>query len=74
MGSLSAEGVVNARVCTSLAAGGVYLLCCVEASETVDHLGHRHLGESLHLHSREEGGSLEVYLIHAGPCWVRKDS
>ncbi|XP_039706973.1 rhomboid-related protein 2 isoform X1 [Pteropus medius] len=50
-------------------AGSVYLLCCVEASETVDHLGHRHLGKSIYLQSYEEGGSLEIYLIHAGTCW-----
>lgn len=65
--------MVNTLVCSSLSAGGVYLLCCVEASETVDHLGHGHLGESIYLQSDEEGGSLEVYLIHAGTCWVRND-
>lgn len=47
----SVEGVVSIRVCPSLTAGSVYLLCCVEASETVDHLGHGHLGESIYLQS-----------------------
>lgn len=49
MGPLSAEGVVNIHVCPSLLAGGVYLLCCVEASETVDHPGRGHFGKSLYL-------------------------
>ena len=74
MGPLSAAGMVNFNVCPFLSAGAVYLLCCMEASETVDHLGHGHLGESFYLQSWEAGGSLEICLIHAGSCWVRDDS